>query len=48
MGDEGREDFEGALEALYKGSEGVDAFDMLAWPGDDCCAAVQRGLSVDS
>lgn len=40
MGDADREDFEGPFATLKSGSEGVDAFDMLAWPGDDCCVAV--------
>ena len=45
IGDAERGDFEGVLATLKTGSEGVVAFDMLAWPGDDCCAPVQRGLS---
>ena len=33
------------LEAWYIGSDGVEALDMLAYPRDNCCAAVERGLS---
>ena len=48
IGDAERGDFEDGLATLNTGSEGAVAFDMLAWPGDDCCAPVQRGLSLDS
>ena len=42
-GDPGREDFMLPLEAWYIGSDGVVAPDMLAYPRDSCCAAVERG-----
>lgn len=41
-------DLESPAEAWNSGSEGVDALDMLAWPKGLCCAALERGLSVDS
>ena len=44
-GEPGREDLGPPFEAWYIGSDGVETLDMLAYPRDNCCAAVEGGLS---